>query len=60
MSSCAIALVYIFALIGGLTSVANFALPMLVGIVSGCYSSITLPGTLWVTWQKLSAKKKNK
>lgn len=60
MSSCAIALVYIFALIGGLTSVANFALPMLVGIVSGCYSSLTLPGTLWVTWQKLSAKKKNK
>lgn len=60
MSCGAIALVYIFALIGGLTSVANFALPMMVGILSGCYSSITLPGTLWVTWQKISAKKASK
>ena len=57
MSSTAIALVYIFALIGGLTSVANFALPMMVGIISGCYSSLTLPGTLWVTWQKMAQKK---
>lgn len=58
MSCAAIALVFIFALIGGLTSVANFALPMMVGIISGCYSSLTLPGTLWVTWQKLGKKKK--
>lgn len=58
MSSLAIALVFIFSIVGGLTSVANFALPMMVGIISGCYSSITLPGTLWVTWQKLLNKKK--
>lgn len=58
MSCAAIALVFIFALVGGLTSVANFALPMMVGIISGCYSSLTLPGTLWVTWQKLGNKKK--
>jgi len=60
MSGCAIALVFIFALINGLTSVANFALPMMVGIISGCYSSITLPGTLWVTWQKIADKKNAK
>lgn len=60
MSCLAIALVFIFSLIGGLTSVANFALPMMIGIISGCYSSLTLPGTLWVTWQKLAAKKKAK
>ena len=60
MSSVAIALVFIFSLIGGLTSVANFALPMMVGIISGCYSSLTLPGTLWVTWQKIKDKKSNK
>ena len=58
MSSLAIALVFAFSLIGGLTSVANFALPMMIGIISGCYSSITLPGTLWVTWQKLLNNKK--
>lgn len=60
MSTVAILLVYIFALINGLTSVSNFALPLMVGIISGCYSTITLPGTLWVTWQNMSAKKKAK
>ncbi len=58
MASLAIALVFIFSLISGLTSVSNFALPLMVGIISGCYSSITLPGTLWVSWQKFKGKKK--
>lgn len=57
MSGLAICLVFIFSLISGLTSVSHFALPLMVGIVSGCYSSLTLPGTLWVTWQKLGEKK---
>ena len=57
MSGAAIFLVFIFSLVSGLTSVSHFALPLMVGIVSGCYSSITLPGTLWVTWQKLGEKK---
>ena len=56
MAGCAIALVFIFSLISGLTSVANFALPLMVGIASGCYSSMTLPGTLWVTWQNRKKK----
>lgn len=60
MSCTAIALVFIFSLISGLTSVSNFALPLMVGIISGCYSSNTLPGTLWVSWQKLGEKKKAK
>ncbi len=57
MSTCAIALVFIFSLISGLTSVSNFALPMMVGIISGCYSTIAFPGTLWVSWQKAMSKK---
>ena len=60
MSGLAVALVFIFSLISGLTSVSNFALPLLVGIVSGCYSSLTLPGTLWVSWQKIGENKKAK
>lgn len=60
MSGLAIALVFIFSLISGLTSVSHFALPLMVGIISGCYSSITLPGTLWVSWQKHLEKKKAK
>ncbi len=59
MAVSAIALVFIFSLVSGLTSVSNFALPLMVGIISGCYSSITLPGTLWVTWQNMFAKKKS-
>lgn len=60
MSGLAIALVFIFSLISGLTSVSHFALPLMVGIVSGCYSSLTLPGTLWVVWQKQMEKRKAK
>ena len=60
ISCLAIALVFIFSLISGLTSVSHFALPLMVGIISGCYSSITLPGTLWVSWQKHGEKKKAK
>ena len=58
MTTIAILLVFIFAVANGLTSVSNFALPLMVGIISGCYSSITLPGTLWVSWQKHKLNKK--
>ena len=58
MTVIAIMLVFIFAMANGLTSVANFALPLMVGTISGCYSSITLPGTLWVSWQKHKLNKK--
>ncbi len=57
MSTIAIALVFIFSLISGLKSVANFALPMMVGIVSGCYSSLVLPAPIWAVWQNHKAKK---
>lgn len=48
----AIATVYIVATIFGLDSVQGFALPMMIGVVSGCYSSICIAGPLWVMWQK--------
>lgn len=57
MSTLAIALVFIFSLISGLTSVLNFALPMMVGIISGCYSTITIPASVWVSWQNLKKKR---
>lgn len=53
----AITVVYIVATIYGLSSVQGFALPMMIGIVSGCYSSICIAGPLWVMWQKHKAKK---
>jgi preprotein translocase SecF subunit len=51
-----IGLVYIFAEIYGIQSIKNFALPMMIGVVSGCYSTIFIAGPLWVMWQN----KKNK
>ena len=47
MSLAAIALVLIFGIINELTSIVNFALPMMVGIISGCYSSSFLAPCLW-------------
>ena len=49
--------VYVVALIFNLTSVQAFALPMMIGIVSGCYSSLCIAGPLWVAWNKRGSKK---
>lgn len=48
----AIGTVYVVALIFNLSSVQSFALPMIIGIISGCYSSLCIAGPLWVMWQK--------
>ncbi|MCK9479882.1 MAG: protein translocase subunit SecF [Firmicutes bacterium] len=53
-----ITIVYIFALIYNIDSIKSFALPMMFGIVSGCYSSVCLAGPLWVSWQKFKSKAK--
>ena len=37
----------IFLLILGVSSLRNFALPILVGVISGCYSSVCVSGPLW-------------
>ncbi len=52
MSLAAIALVLIFGWIKGLTSIVNFALPMMIGIISGCYSSSLLAPCLWCSIKK--------
>ncbi len=52
----AIGTVYVVATIFGLDSVQGFALPMMIGVISGCYSSICIAGPLWVMWQKKKQK----
>ena len=52
----AIGAVYVVATIFNLTSVQAFALPMMIGIVSGCYSSLCIAGPLWVLWNKRGKK----
>lgn len=54
----AIVVVYVVATIFNISSVQGFALPMIIGIVSGCYSSICIAGPLWVMWQKHKKSKK--
>lgn len=47
----AILTVYVVATIFNIDSVQSFALPMMIGVISGCYSSICIAGPLWVMWQ---------
>lgn len=47
-----VSLVYIIANINSIDSIQAFALPMAVGSISGCYSTICIAGPLWVTWKK--------
>jgi preprotein translocase subunit SecF len=35
-----------------LDTIQSFALPMAVGTISGCYSTICIAGPLWVMWKK--------
>lgn len=47
----AITSVYVVCLVYNITSIQSFALPMMIGLVSGCYSSICIATPLWVIWQ---------
>lgn len=44
----------------GVTSIRNFALPLIVGILAGLFSSVCLAGPLWNAFKKLGAKIRNK
>lgn len=37
-------------------SIIEFALPMFFGILTGCYSSICVAGTLWAMWERRKEK----
>lgn len=52
----AVAVAYIFAYIYNIDSIKEFALPMMVGLISGTYSTIFLAGPLWVMWKTRGGK----
>ena len=54
----AILIVYVVAFFFNISSVQSFALPMMIGVISGCYSSICIAGPLWVMWQNHKKAKK--
>ncbi len=49
-----IGMIYLF----GVDSIRSFALPLIVGIVAGLYSSVCLAGNIWVVLDKLTSKNK--
>ena len=53
----ALLVVFVVATIYGLTTVQTFALPMMFGVISGCYSSLCIAAPLYGMWQVKKAKK---
>lgn len=41
----------------GVSSIKDFALPLMVGIICGTYSSVFLAGNMWYVFKKAGAKK---
>lgn len=55
----AMATICIVAVIAGVDSIISFAVPLVIGLLAGVYSSNCIAPALWVLWQgKLDAKKK--
>ena len=53
-----IATVFVVGSFYNLPSVTTFALPMMVGVVTGCYSSVCIAGPLYVMWENHKLKQK--
>ncbi len=56
VTAVSVLIVYIFAFVYNIDSIKTFALPMLIGIISGCYSTICLAGPMLVMWHKKTEK----
>ena len=52
-------MVFLFATGYGLDSIRSFALPMTIGTISGCYSTVCIAGPLLAMWEKRKAGEKN-
>jgi len=44
----------------GVSAVREFALPLMIGIVAGCYSSVCITGNIWLVFTKRAEAKKKK
>lgn len=45
-------IVYIFSVVYRIESIQVFSLPLLAGLISGCYSSVCIAGPLWAYWEE--------
>lgn len=53
---CAVLTIIVVSEIFGLTTLRSFAIPMVFGLVSGCFSSLFVSGPLWVMYKERKAK----
>ena len=56
----ALGTVCVVSVIFGLDSIFTFSFPLIIGMVSGVYSSICIAGPLWVEWEKRAGAKPKK
>ncbi len=54
----AIICVVVVAEFFGVTALRSFAIPMSVGVVAGCFSSVFIAGPVWVKWMEYVEKRK--
>lgn len=52
----ALVVVCVVAVVFNVRSILAFAFPMIIGMLSGVYSSLCISGPLWVMWKEYSAK----
>lgn len=53
----AMIVISVVALVSGVSSILSFSFPLIIGMLSGTYSTIFIAGPLWVQWQNRKAKK---
>lgn len=56
-TALAMLVVTIVAYLRGVNSIISFSFPLIIGMISGTYSSICIASPLWVLWQDHKAKK---
>jgi SecD/SecF fusion protein len=49
-------IIMIASIVFHISSIREFSVPMFFGIITGCYSSICIAGTLWAFWEKRKEK----
>ncbi len=53
-----VVILYVFAAYFNISSLKDFSFPLVVGIISGCYSTIFIASPLYMVWQERNLKKK--
>lgn len=57
-TGAAMIVVSVVAVICNVQSILSFSFPLIIGIISGTYSTICIAGPLWVCWENSKLKKK--